>query len=539
LASVVHLGEAACPERRIHVPRAARCRSGSYRGASLAAREGVRASGERHGENVFGRGLPHVWAVAWRLLLTIVALEFVYLTLVNVTLLTPLLQKLATSGDILVRYDWAYSIWPGRIEVKNLRVRVQDHNIQFLIGIERGSLDVSLHELVGKRFHVLHVDADNVSYRMRHKVSRVGEEGARLAAYPPIEGFADPPLFEGAPSRPIPDQDYHLWDVRVEDVKARVKEIWILEYRYRGPGFARGNFHVKPARWYEVYPASLELEGGELTLGNATVAREAIMTMDCRVDGSDPRKLDGLEPFHNVHGGVRGRLEGTKLAFLDAYLGPHVGLTAAGDASVILNARIERGVVAPGTNIEIRSPDASLGNARLRVGGASSYRLTVPAAAGSPIELGVRADRLLLEGGRNRRASPRLEHLDARCTVTPDFTRPLELLSAELAPLKLTLPDLAWISELDDDLPRLGGEVDAGLELRREKSGRFTGSTEAQATALSVQTKKRSSRARCAPRRASEERPARKASASRGLASRSLVPSSTSPAAPRDRGRRS
>lgn len=437
------------------------------------------------------RSLPHAWAVFWRLLATLAALEFSYLTLANLTLLTPLLQKLATSGDIMVRYDWAYSLWPGRVVVRNLRFRVQDHNIQFLVAIERGSLDVSLLELVTKHFHALRVDADNVSYRMRHKVSRVGKEGPRLAAYPPIEGFSDPPLFEGPPSPPISDADYNLWDVRIEGVNAHLKEVWILEYRYRGPGLARGNFHVKPARWYEVYPASLELEGGELMLGDVVVARRAYALIDCKVDGSDAQKLSGMEPFQKIHGAVRGRFEGTDLAFLDAYLEPHAGLSATGHAEITIEARLERGVVAPGTKLELKSANASFGNEHWRVKGASSYRLTVPPdQPGAPIELGVQAERLTVEGSRGKHSPPSLEHLDARLAVTPDVTQSLDVVSANVAPLTLNLPDLGWISGLDDELPRLAGNGKLELEGRRDGDGRWQGSAEARANSLDFKLKK-------------------------------------------------
>jgi hypothetical protein len=445
----------------------------------------VRNTESGRDSSFLSRTLPHAWAVIWRLLVTLGVLEGAYLTLANVALLTPLLQKLVKSDDISVRYDWAYSLWPGHVVVRNLNVRVQDHNIQFLVGIERGSLDVSLHELLRKRFHAVRVDADNVSYRMRHKLSRVGKEGPRLAAYPPIEGFSDPPLFEEPPSPEIPDKDYHLWDVRVEDVTAKVKEIWILEYRYLGAGLARGNFHVKPARWYEVYPASLELDGGALTLGTAEVARKAEATIDCRVDGSDPRKLSGLEPFRNIHAGIHGRFEGTNLAFLDVYLGPHTGLSATGDANVVLDARLERGVVVPGTRIEIESPNATLGNERLRLTGASSYRLVVPPGPpDSPLELGMKSERLVLAQSTGRHSAPSLEHIDVRCALTPDITEPFEVLSADIAPLSLKLPDLGWISALGGGLPALRGRGELELEAHRDAHERWSGDVSARADSM-------------------------------------------------------
>ncbi|HEX5098806.1 MAG TPA: hypothetical protein VFV94_04870, partial [Polyangiaceae bacterium] len=138
----------------------------------------------------------HAGAVGWRVLAVLAGLELFYLICANLVLCTPLLKKFAASSDDLrVDYGSAYSLIPGRIEVRGLRVRMHDHNVEFEIAVERGTLDVSLHELLRKRFHALRVDADAVGYRMRHRLSHVGLEGPRVAAYPPIAGFADPPLF--------------------------------------------------------------------------------------------------------------------------------------------------------------------------------------------------------------------------------------------------------------------------------------------------------------------------------------------------------
>lgn len=432
-------------------------------------------------DGMLKRGLAHAWAVLWRILVVLGALDAFYLLLSNVVLLTPAVRAFATNDDMRLKYDWAFSPWPGHVVVRNMSLRFQDHNVQFLIGIERGSLDLSLHELVSKRFHVLRVDADAVSYRMRHKVSRVGLEGPRLAAYPPIEGFADPPLFDGPSSPATPESKYNLWDVRVENVTAQVKELWLLEYRYLGRGIARGNFHVRPARWYEVYPASLELHGGKLTLGDTTVAEHADLSIDCRVEGSDPRTLEGLDPFHKIHAGARGRLAGTDLAFLDAYLVPHAGLSATGNGNVDVDAKLERGVVAAGTDIEIRSPEGSLGNERFRVEGASEYRLRVPAGTEqAPMELGFRAPRLTIMGAGDH-APPRLEHIDASVHVTPDLTGSLELIGADLAPADLEVPDLAWFSRSSPGAPGLSGRGVASLQAHRDAKGNWSGTGHALA----------------------------------------------------------
>jgi hypothetical protein len=303
----------------------------------------------------------HTGAVAWRLLAVVGGLELFYLLCANLILSTPLLRNFAASSDDLsVDYGSAYSLIPGRIEVKGLRVRMHDHNVEFEVAVERGTLDVSLHELARKRFHALRVDADAVGYRMRHRLSRVGLQGPRVAAYPPIAGFADPPLFRGPPSPPIPDAEYDLWEVNVENITARVREIWILEYRYRGPGVARGRFLLRPARYYEVGPATLDLDGGSLRLGRETVSERTELHLGMVVSGSDPRRLQGLEPLEKVVADARGRFTGTDLRFLDAYLGPHAGAIARGAGDVDFDVHFHQGALVPPTTLKARFSDVVL-----------------------------------------------------------------------------------------------------------------------------------------------------------------------------------
>jgi hypothetical protein len=420
--------------------------------------------------------LPHAGAVGWRLLVAVLSLELVYLLVANTVLKTDLLKDFAASGDDLrLDYASAHSILPGRVEVDDLRVRFHDRNVEFLISVERGTLDVSLHELFVRRFHALRVDGKKVSYRMRHKVSRVGKEGPRLAAYPPIPGFRDPPLYEKGedqPAPPIPEEEYDLWDVQVDAVNAEVVEVWILEYRYLGPGLATGAFRVKPARYYDVRGTTLDLRGGRLTLGQAVVAEKAHLAIQCSVTGSDPRRLQGLEPLRHVSAGVRGRLEGMDLAFLDAYLAPRLGAAASGPGRVDLELRVERGVISPGSLIEVTSAAARLDVAGLRVAGPAAIGLARPSPvtdASSPFQVYFRSPRLLLDIPKGE--SARVEDMDLGVSLTPDLTRSVRVVRASLAPMRVHLPDVASFGRalpFASTLPRLGGRAALALQASKE-----------------------------------------------------------------------
>ena len=76
----------------------------------------------------------------------------------NAIVATPLLVRLVNSSpNHDLRYQSAWTIWPGRVHVRDLRVRFQDYNVEVLISAEKAELDVSLYELAFRKFHASRV----------------------------------------------------------------------------------------------------------------------------------------------------------------------------------------------------------------------------------------------------------------------------------------------------------------------------------------------------------------------------------------------
>jgi hypothetical protein len=439
------------------------------------------------------RAGPHAAAVALRTGALLLALTLLYLGVTNLVLASGVIQHLANeSHDVRITYASAYSLWPGRVVVRNLGVRLEDHNVQIWVGVPRGTLEVDLLALARRRLHLLRVDGEEVTYRMRHKLSRVGKEGPRVAAYPPIQGFADPPLFSGPAAEPSPGSPgVHddAWDVDIEHVTALVAEVWILEYRYRGPGVARGSFRVLPARFYEVARASLDLAGGELTLGSKLVAARATAKIRCNVAGSDPRKLEGLEPLAMISARVSATLAGSEIAFLDAYLVPHVGLSAAGRGDATVRVVFDHGSIAPGTSVAVVSPDASLGNETLRARGRARFTLEGPSVARGPLTLGFSGEQVVLTGpSPERRPGPVAERLVLSAELASDLSRPLEVVAARVAESKVDVPDLRWLDAFvgGKGRPSLAGRGLLTVEARRLGKGRVRGSLRVEGADVTV-----------------------------------------------------
>ena len=427
--------------------------------------------------------------VLLRVLVVLVGLELAYVLVANLVLMTPLLRRVVNpSDDVELDYDWAYSWVPGRVTVKNLALRMEDYNVQFFVGIERATIDVRIEKLALRRFHAVRLAAEGTTYRMRHKLHSVGQDARRVAAYPPIAGFADPPLYRGPEPPPIPDSEYALWEVKIENVSTSLREVWVLEYRYRGDGRASGSFHVKPARYYEVSHAELELSGGKLTVADVPVAEQARLAVDCRVLGSDPRSGTGAEPIRAIFANLKGALKGADLRFLNVYLEPMAGVSAAGRADTELDVALERGVLREGSRVAFETRGFAAGKGRFGVEGAPRLEISVPRGTAAPeLVVEARAPRLTLTGPLGTRVeAPFVENARAGARLTRDLSRSLRVVGTSLHVPRAVVPELAWleplISEEESKAPRLRGEGTASLELERDARG-LTGALDASVLA--------------------------------------------------------
>jgi hypothetical protein len=78
---------------------------------------------------------------------------------------------------------------------------------------------VSLRELLAKRFHAHRVRARGTVFKLRYKLDRIGQEGARIAAYPPIAGYEGPPLRDRPEAPPTPE---HLFGLGKVDARTAI-----------------------------------------------------------------------------------------------------------------------------------------------------------------------------------------------------------------------------------------------------------------------------------------------------------------------------
>jgi len=217
---------------------------------------------------------PFTWTrkrkLRW-LTITVLALA-AYPVLVTLALWTGFVEWALKSEDLRVEIqNPAYSIWPGKVHMKNVRI-LANGATQFILQGQGLVINLRLVELVKRRVHVTKLAAHDVIYQMRVQVKDTKNIERRVKAYPPLEGLPGANVVR-EPTAKATEKEEPEWIVKVEGLDIAVKELWFFEYRYLGKGALRGGFMVGPDVM-QVETAVQDLGPGDLRFG----ASETIAT---------------------------------------------------------------------------------------------------------------------------------------------------------------------------------------------------------------------------------------------------------------------
>ena len=217
---------------------------------------------------------PFTWTrkrkLRW-LTITVLALA-AYPVLVTLALWTGFVEWALKSEDLRVEIqNPAYSMWPGKVHMKNVRI-LANGATQFILQGQDLVINLRLVELVKRRVHVTKLAAHDVIYQMRVQVKDTKNIERRVKAYPPLEGLPGANVVR-EPTAKATEKEEPEWTVKVEGLDIAVKELWFFEYRYLGKGALRGGFMVGPDVM-QVETAVQDLGPGDLRFG----ASETIAT---------------------------------------------------------------------------------------------------------------------------------------------------------------------------------------------------------------------------------------------------------------------
>ena len=194
-----------------------------------------------------------------------------YPVLVTLALWTGLVERMLKSEDLEVQIqNPAYSVWPGKVYMKNVRV-LSNGTTQFILEGQDLVINLRLLELVKRRVHVTKLAAHDVLYQMRVQVKDTKNIERRVKAYPPLTGLPGTNVVRERTAKATEKEDPD-WTVKVEGLDIAVRELWFFEYRYLGKGRLKGGFTVGPSVM-QVDTAVQDLGPGDLRFGaNETIA---------------------------------------------------------------------------------------------------------------------------------------------------------------------------------------------------------------------------------------------------------------------------
>ncbi|WP_437726071.1 hypothetical protein [Sorangium sp. So ce861] len=414
-----------------------------------------------------------------------IALWLGYVVIGNVMLSTKLVARLVSYNptDATLFYGSAWSLWPGVVHVKELRLSGSDSTLEWAVLLDEVEADIHLTDLFRKKFHAEDIRAEGFTFRMRLLVDPTSErdlEAPHIQALPPIPEFTNPPLKpELPPKRDLEssDEGYNLWTVHLERVDTTLKEVWIQQVRYAGGGRVRGGFYYKPLRSVRVGPVALELRSGELHLADRVVAR-VDADLDVTMNTFDPRDIDGLDIFDTTWARVRLDAQLPGLDFIHFYTGegaePRI---EDGSGGLRANLVVNRGNVEPGSSLSYGTSHlaASAGSLRavvatdvdLRVDERGQARLAVAVPRATLERPGKGLPPIVVERASAAFDAPEL-HL---MRLPPGFSSKVDVVAA-------AIPDLRWLNPdgAGPDAPRFtGGAAFARSSLEVDPLGRGTG----------------------------------------------------------------
>lgn len=283
--------------------------------------------------------------------------------------------------SLLLDYDAASSWRPGEIQIRGLRMRGSDHNVQWFFRMEKATVSISLLDLLHKQFHATRVRAEGLVFRLREKQDKSALSAAHVARLPSIPGFSDPPLTSPAKETPAlsETEKRRFWSIHVENLVADpTPDIWIEIYRFRGRSRVTGGFTLRPHTRVAIGPAAVEFLSGDLLLAPSEPMLSAASGRgDCVIDPHAPDEVTGEEIWRKIAGSIRveGRIE--DLRFLNHYLGdaPEPRLSGGGGKGNFA-VRFDHGIGKGEAEFEVGRATARYKDGTLA--GRASGRLAIP-----------------------------------------------------------------------------------------------------------------------------------------------------------------
>ena len=278
--------------------------------------------------------------------------------------------------SLTLDYDHATSLWPGRVTIRNLRIRGSDHNVQWIIRLAEARVDYSVLSLARRTFRAERVRGTGLSLSVRNKLEAGEAKSADLSVLPPIPGFADPPLWSPEPQGP--EAAGNPWRIEVRGIEIEhFDEIWFDAYHYRGTARLDGAFFLRPGLLVSIGPARVSVESGAVQIGRAPVGVSMSGSIEGAFEPFEPPKVHGSEVWQKTSGAVKLDARFDRLESLEHLFPSGSARLEEGAGEATIEAGIERGIAKGEVRLAVHGGSVHLEKLALR--GDADVRVLIPA----------------------------------------------------------------------------------------------------------------------------------------------------------------
>ena len=301
-------------------------------------------------------------------------LALLYYGGVNAVLASPLGPALfnAKPDQVQVHYLRAWTLVPGRVEVRGFQLSMQDRHVQLMITADRVQGDLHPWTLRQLRFYATDIEAEGISLRLRPLIDAGDPTAAHLDELPPIAGFPTPVRDDSAePGAQMPKLVIELANLKAK----HVREVWIDRLRYTGDAEVTGGMRYKPLERLRLDDAHFTDTTSNLIASGRAVAI-AHLELKTRLHEVDLPSLS-LADFQKLSAELE--LEAfIDPRFLNTYLTRVKGLStlsASGlEGQLKISAKIDEGVLQDGAQLRYQTPRVAVRIPFVDIGGAATVQ---------------------------------------------------------------------------------------------------------------------------------------------------------------------
>jgi hypothetical protein len=278
-----------------------------------------------------------------RLLLVVLLLAGLYLLAVNLFLNSPLAPRAFNRRPERFQIGWssAWSVWPGYVRVRGLRLRGHVNEVTWFVTAERARGWIDLPRLLHRTFLLAELHGEEVR--------------SRVLRGPDQKTPADRAAEKKAPGRV--DKSYRPWTLRFERVFLdHVRGFDFNDVHLAGDGRIEGAFSVVIGRSFRLEPTRVRMPAARLALGKDTIASGVDLEGSASLGPYAPREHPGMEGFDFLSGSLQARGTVPDLPFLE-----NKGLTGSGTrnpGTLLADLRFEQGRLMPGSRFDVTAPAA-------------------------------------------------------------------------------------------------------------------------------------------------------------------------------------